>query len=299
MLEHLLAVMAPVFICTAIGVIWVRSGTPYPADFVSRAVMNIGAPCLIVSIVGKVQVDLTAFGQVAGVAALVLVVTLALGSVLLRFLKLNVATYLPPMLFANCGNMGLPICLFAFGEQGLALALGYFLLLMVAHFTLGVVIVSSEGGEARQRLKAFLVQPMFYAMAIAMIMLFSGWRFPLWLSNTVNLLGGFTIPLMMITLGVSLSSLKLSLWRRSLGISAGRVLGGFSIAWLACEWLALEGAVRGVVLLQAAMPAAVFNYLFAHRYKRNPEEVAGVVVMSTLLAFACLPLVVSLVHKLP
>jgi predicted permease len=57
--------------------------------------------------------------------------------------------------------------------------------------------------------------------------------------------------------------------------------------------LQLDGVARGVLVLQCAMPAAVFNYLFAQRYARAPEEVASIVVVSTLLAFAGLPVLLG------
>jgi hypothetical protein len=55
--------------------------------------------------------------------------------------------------------------------------------------------------------------------------------------------------------------------------------------------LGLEGAARGVLIIQSAMPAAVFNYLWAQHYGRDAAAVAGVVVLSTALAFVLLPLV--------
>lgn len=293
MLTELFAVIAPILICASIGVVWARSDTPYPAEFVTRAVMNIGAPCLMVSAFGQVDVDAQALARVAGVACVVMLTLMALGLILIRFWRLSVPTYLPPLLFPNNGNMGLPLCLFAFGEQGLAMALGYFLIMMVSHITLGIFIVSSASGAIMARLKEMARQPILYAGAIALLMLVTGWRLPKWLDNTVGLLAGFTIPLMLITLGVSLASLKISGLQRGLVFSLLRVGGGFTIAWFACEWLALEGVARGVALLQASMPVAVFNYLFAHRYRRNPEEVAGMVVVSTLLAFAVSPFLLS------
>lgn len=58
---------------------------------------------------------------------------------------------------------------------------------------------------------------------------------------------------------------------------------------LVVELLALEGVARGVVLIQSAMPVAVFNYLFAERFNRQPEAVAGMVVVSTTLSFFTIP----------
>ena len=50
--------------------------------------------------------------------------------------------------------------------------------------------------------------------------------------------------------------------------------------------MGLEGTMRGVTILQSAMPVAVFNYLWALRYDNSPEEVAAMVLgYSTVLAF--------------
>jgi len=61
------------------------------------------------------------------------------------------------------------------------------------------------------------------------------------------------------------------------------------VGLLVVSMLDLSGTEKGVVLLQASMPVAVFNYLFAERYQRAPEAVAGMVVMSTLLSFITIP----------
>ena len=74
-----------------------------------------------------------------------------------------------------------------------------------------------------------------------------------------------------------------------------RVIGGFGLAILVAGWFGLQGVERGVLVLQLSMPVAVFNYLLALRYQREPGEVAGMVVMSTLLAFALLPFIVGFV----
>jgi predicted permease len=123
----------------------------------------------------------------------------------------------------------------------------------------------------------------------------TGWSLPAWLSNTTGILGGATIPLMLITLGVSLAQLKVARWRHSLLFSLLRVLGGFGLAVLVAGLFGLQGIERGVLILQFSMPVAVFNYLLALRYEREPGEVAGMVVLSTLLAFVLLPFIVSFV----
>lgn len=293
MLSELFAIISPVLICAGIGFYWAKSGTEYPSEFISRVVMNVGAPCLILSSLFNIDADFSQLGYVAEAAVLVVVAMLLLGLVAVRLLKLDGATYLPPLIFANTGNMGLSIAFFTFGDAGLALAVCYFVTTVFLHFTLGVFLVSGGQGHWSDQLKELLRQPILYAMLLGMFMLFGDVASPKWLSNTVGLIGGLTIPLMLITLGVSLASLQLDSLQRSVLFSALRVLGGLAVGWLICDLLNLTGVTRGVILLQASMPVAVFNYLFAHKYKRNAEEVAGTVIVSTLMAFMLLPFLVA------
>ena len=292
MLSELFAILAPIVISVLIGFIWGRSGTAYPADFVSRIVMYVGTPCLIISVMSKVEVDAAVMGEVMLATAVAMAAMGVLGWIMLRSFKLDIPTYLPPLIFPNNGNMGLPLCLFAFGQLGLALALGSFMVMMIATFTVGLLLVS-EGGWG-DRFKDMARQPVIHSMIIALAMLVTGTHLPRWIDNTVTLIGGFAIPLMTITLGVSLATLKIGTWGRSFGFSIARIFGGLALGWLSCWLLSVEGVSRAVVLLQSAMPVAVFNYLLALRYNRNPQEIAAMVVISTLVAFVTLPFLLAM-----
>ena len=228
--------------------------------------------------------------EIAGAAVLILLVMLAFGTVLIRTMRLQTTTFLPPLLFGNIGNMGLPLCLFAFGETGLALGLTVFLAIYTLQMSLGIMLVAGRGNIA-----GLLKQPVLWATAISLFMVSSGQSLPAWLDNTTSLLGGFTIPLMLITLGVSLADLKVSEWKHSLLFSVLRVVGGFGLGLFVAYLFGLEGVERGVLILQSSMPVAVFNYLLALRYQREPGEVAGMVVLSTVLSFILLPFIVSFV----
>jgi malate permease and related proteins len=285
MFNELLAILAPIIIATTIGFTWGKLGVDFPTDFVSRIVMFVGTPCLIIGVMAKVEVEPKVMGQVAIASALVMLLMALLGYWVLRWRKLDMPTYLPSLLFPNNGNMGLPLCLFAFGQTGLALALGSFMVMMVATFTLGLVLMSSAKGGWLGRMASVAQQPVIYAMALAVVLLIADISLPRWLGNTLDLLGGIAIPLMTIALGVSLATLKVSRWRRSLVFSLARIGGGL----LVCQLMGLTGVSRNVVLLQSAMPVAVFNYLLALRYDHHPDEVAAMVLISTLMAFLGLP----------
>lgn len=289
MLSELLAILAPIMVSVGAGFVWGKTGTDFPADFISRIVMNIGTPCLIISVMASVEVQPQVMGQVALATAITMTAMGLFGWALLRWMKLEIATYLPPLVFPNNGNMGLPLCLFAYGQTGLALALGSFMVMMIATFTVGLLIVTTSDGGIFKRLQAIARQPVIYSMAIAVLLLVTGTELPRWISNTLDLLGGIAIPLMTIALGVSLATLKINFWQRSLFFSLVRVGGGLLFGFIVCELMGLTGVSRNVVLLQSAMPIAVFNYLLALRYDRNPQEVAAMVLVSTLVAFIGLP----------
>jgi predicted permease len=287
---QIFTVLFPVILCAFLGALWARSGQRYDSDFVSRLVLNIGAPALILSTLSQVAIDPSLFANIAIACVLVSLTMALLGFVIPRLLGDDVRTYLPSFVFPNVGNMGLPVCMFAFGEQGLALALIFFMVLSVAHFPVGILMA---GGREAGGLMGIIKMPILYAIALAVLLMMSGAVLPGFLNNAVSLIGAMTIPLMLITLGVSLYSLKVSGWGKALLYSLIRILGGLSAGLLVVWWLDIEGVARSVVLIQSSMPVAVFNYLFAVRFDRQPDAVAGLVVVSTLLSFVSLPILLS------
>jgi predicted permease len=155
----------------------------------------------------------------------------------------------------------------------------------VIQFSLGLAVVSGEGLSWR-----LLRHPILISVVVAVVMVVFQIRLPTWLQNSVALIGDLTIPMMLITLGVSLSQLRVRDAGGGLVFAAARLLLGFGVAWLVCELAGVEGVLRGVILIQSTMPVAVFNYLLAQTYRQGPETVAAMVVFSTLLSFLTLPI---------
>lgn len=285
LIAQLGAIVAPIFIAAGLGYGWARSGRRYEGEFVRRLVLYIGTPCLIISTIGRAEVDTAALAVIGLACWLVLVLTVSVFGLLLRAIQLDTRVFLPPMVFGNAGNMGLPLALFAFGQEGLALALGFFVANTLAHFTFGIYLTAG-----RVMVGEMLRTPILHAALIAAIVQVFDLSLPGWLDNTLDLLGGITIPLMLITLGVSLASIRVGTLGRTTVLAILRLTGGAAAGWLVATLLGLEDVARAVVILQAAMPAAVFNYLLAQQYRRSPEDVAGLIVISTVLSFASLPL---------
>lgn len=285
MLGDLFAIIAPVFICAGIGFIWGKQGRHYDTDFVTALMTNIGTPCLVFYTLTSANLDLDAFGAMAFYTFLVIAVSALLSAVILKMIGSDIRSFMPAMMFSNCGNMGLPLCLLAFGEPGLVLAIVFFTVSAIGQFTLGMMIPSGL-----LSFKALIRIPILYAVFAAVVFVVLKIETPAVIANTTQILGGMTIPMMLITLGVSLARLRLGALPRATALSVLRLVLGFAVGVGISAALGLEGMERGILILQSSMPVAVFNYLFAQRYNRSPEEVAGLVFISTAISFATLPI---------
>ena len=285
MLSQLSAVVLPVLLVAGIGFTWARIGRRFDSVFITDLATNIGTPCLVAHSLTSLEIDPSLLAEM-GIAVLTAVAGfLTLGFIVLRVLKLSINSYLPALTFPNTGNMGLPLALFAFGEQGLALAVVYFSCTVTLQFTLGISL--SAGNLSLSRL---VRTPTIYAVLISIILLALGIKLPAWIDNTIGVLGGITIPMMLLTLGVSLAQLKVNALGRNLLLSCVRLAGGFLIALAVAYLYDLPPRAAGVLIIQSAMPVAVFNFLFAQYYGRAHADVAAMVVISTALSFITLPL---------
>jgi len=285
MYSQIFSVIAPILFISLLGYFWSVFKLPYDGKFISSIVMNVGTPCLIVATMASAHVDKQ---QILHIGMLTIVGLLLLGFfsiILLQLTHFSWRTYVPSLVFANTGNMGIPIAFFAFGAEGMALSLVYFMVTSLFHFSVGVAIV---GG--RHPLETLVKSPVFYATAIALLIVFTDSQIPKSVFDSMKLLGDMAIPLMIFSLGVSLHSLQLGDINKSVFFALMRLIIGAAVGLLICEWFDLSGVVKGVVLIQAAMPSAVFNYLLALTYHQQEEAVAGVVVFSTLISFVTLPI---------
>jgi predicted permease len=291
-LEQLAAVLAPTLVATAIGWAWGRFGPGLQRDALTELIMRIGAPCLAFHGLISAHVAPLAMLRMAGVTALSLACFGALGAAALSAARLPLRTFLAPVVFANTGNMGLPLSLFAFGEPGLALALCVYAVAAVTQYSIGIALWSGE-----LSVQSMLRTPLTVAVLLAVAVIASGWSVPTWIANTTQLLGSFAVPLMLLNLGVAISELQVTRLRRTAGIALLRLGLGVSVGFALAALLDLDRVARGVLVVQCSMPIAVFNYLLAQRYGRSPDEVAAAIVLSTLLSFALLPAL--LLHLLP
>jgi len=287
---ELFTVLAPAFLTAAAGFAWAKRRLAFDHAFITTLIASIGSPCLIFSTFLHADVDPAALGIVALAMGVCVLAFAGIGSLGLKLLGLPIRVHLPTLINPNTGNMGLPVSYFAFGQEGLAFAVAIFAMLNIVTFTLNVWIASGRATPLES-----LKQPPIWAVFVAAIVLAAGLDVPRWIDNTATLIGGMAVPLMLLALGVSIAELQVAHLRRSLGLGLWRIAMGFGVSVAVAEAFGLGGVSRGVLILQASMPSAVFTFLFAQIYDQRPAEVAGTIVMSTLLSVATLPLVLYFV----
>ena len=288
MLAELLSIVAPIYIAIGLGYGWARLGRRWDTELVTELIMTIGAPCLVFSSLVGLEVEPAAMLEMVGAALAAFAALGVLGAIVLRCFRLSLRSFLGPIVFPNAGNMGLPVCLFAFGTEGLALAICFYAVAAFIQFTAGLWLWSGRVSGLQ-----LLQTPLTWATVIAAVVLAADVPVPHALLRVSELLGGFTIPLMQLSLGVSLASLASAAMPRTIALALLRLGLGLAVGAGVAEALGLEGVARGVLILDCTMPVAVLNYLLAERYQRSPADVASLVVVSTLLSLVTLPLILA------
>lgn len=283
-----LEIVAPVFLLAAIGFGWVKLGFEYRINFVTQLATTLAVPCLIFTSLMQTQIDpaaLTALSLATIVAYLGVTVVAAL---LVWGARFNRRTYLSPMIFGNTGNLGLPLALFAFGEEGLSYAVVVFAIMAIWTFTFGIWLVAGAGSFGK-----VLREPLVWATLLGGLFLWQDWQTPTFLTNTLELIGQMAIPLMLITLGVAVARLNPRGIGRAVVFSLVKLALCTGVAWVAAVAFDLNHIAFGVLILQVATPVAVTSYLLAEKYGADAQAVAGLVVVSTLISVGALPLLLA------
>jgi predicted permease len=283
-----LEIVAPVFILAAIGFAWVKLGFEYRIQFVTRLAMTLAVPCLIfVALVNSTldpsaltAVTLASLVAYAGVSAIVLLLCWGM--------KLNVSTFVAPLVFGNTGNLGLPLALFAFGEVGLEFAVVVFAVMAILSFTVGIWFVAGAGSFNK-----VLREPLVWATVLGALFLWQEWTLPTFANNTLELIGQMAIPLMLITLGVAVARLSPGGFGLAIVLSVLKLAVCVGCAWFAADLFALGKVATGILVLQVATPVAVTSYMLAEKYGADAQSVAGLVVVSTVMSIGALPLLLA------
>ncbi len=287
MIFEILSVLGPIFIITLIGYLLGRSRVELHPETLSSTVILIATPAMIFSALVSVNVSRDILLTMAVAAVLCVFVSGLIGFCILKLTGLPMRTFLPSLMLPNSGNIGLPLVFLAFGQDGLTLGVSYFFVIALLQHSVGFSIASGSYNFAY-----ILRQPLLYAVASVLLVTSLSITVPEMVMSTAKILSGMMIPAMLILLGTSLATLTVSDLKPALIIAFGRLGAGLLSALIVIWLVSLDGIAAGAVFLMATMSPAIVNHVFAHRYRRHPEQVAGAVMVSTVLTFLCLPVLV-------
>jgi predicted permease len=285
----LIDVIAPVFFVIGIGYYLGKKNPNINTDFITTFAGNVGTPAMIFYTITTTGVTLSVFTEYFIYALVIIGGFSIVGFIVLFLLKKDFISELPPLILPNTGNMGIPICLFAYGTAGLGVASAIASVVILLHFTLGVLLAKKSFS-----LEILIKNMPIYGIIVSIIFLYFEWDVPGYLENTTFLLTYATIFLVLMSLGIALSRLKVVSWTHASILGAVRVIIGPVIGLSLIKFLDLDGFAAGVLLIQSCMPSAVLTYLVGSMYseKKVVDSVASVIVTSTVMSFITIPIVV-------
>ena len=290
----LIDVIVPVFFVIGIGYYLGKKNPEINTDFITTFAGNVGTPAMIFYTITTTGVTLSVFTEYFIYALIIIGGFSFVGIIFLLLLKKDFISELPPLILPNTGNMGIPICLFAYGTAGLGVASAIASVIILLHFTLGVLLAKKSFSFE------ILIKNMpIYGIIVSVIFLYFEWDVPGYLENTTFLLTYATIFLVLMSLGIALSRLKVVSWTHASILGAVRVIIGPLIGFGLIKFLNLNGFAAGVLLIQSCMPSAVLTYLVGSMYSERKvvDSVASVIVTSTVMSFITIPIVVFISLK--
>ena len=291
---RLFEVIFPVFFVVGIGYYIGKKNPKIDTSFITNFGANIGSPAIVIYSVTTTGLTFQIFVNYFSYYFLAILGFAIIGIVFLSILKKDIIMELPPFILPNTGNMGLPICLFAYGSQGLGIAGAIAALIILFHFTLGVFLASKKFD-----ISIILKSPAFYAVIISVLIIYFKIQIPNFIVNTTMLLMYATIFLILMSLGIALTRLKVFSFNKALISSIARVFLGPLVGILIIYTFNLSGVAAGVLLIQCSMPSAILNYLVGSIYspKKVVDNIASMIVVSTVLSFITIPIVVLISLK--
>ncbi len=274
----IIEILFPVFILVVVGYLYGRRYRPN-LQAVNQLMLFVFVPALVFDVMSRRNFQVVEYQWLALAGVIVV-----LGSGIIawpagRALGYPQRAFLPTMMFNNCGNLGLPLALLAFGEKGLEGAVILFLVSNLLHFTLGTWIF---GGIISW--KGLLLNPVKIATVAGLGVNFLQVRLPDFILLPISMLGQIVIPFMLISLGVRMLSVKRADLGRGIVGSVVRPLSGLVPAMAAVWMLPLDVAQVSLLILFATLPPAVLNFLFAEQYQQDPELVASLVLVGNAMA---------------
>ena len=290
----LVDVIVPVFALIGVGYYLGKKNPNYDTKFITYFAAKFGSPGIAFYAITSTDISFSLFFDYFFYTLLAIIGFTIIGLIVLTVQKKDYISELPPLILPNCGNMGLPICLFAYGKLGLGVASAISAVVIISHFTIGIFLASKKIS-----FKVFLESIPVYAVLVAVIFLYFNVKPPKFIENTAFLLAYSTIALILMSLGIALTKLKVFSLKNSIISTFARLILGPLVALALIYFFDLMGVPAGVLFIQCSMPSAILTYLIGSMYssKKVVNSIASTIVVSTVVSFLTIPIIVFIALK--
>lgn len=285
MVEQVIGIVFPVFAIVLVGYVYGRWHRPDLAA-VNRINIDVFVPALIFAVLAGKPIDLADYQWLLLGGAFVVLMSGVLVWPLVRLMGWQSKTFIPPVMFTNSGNMGLPLVLFAFGEQALPAAVLLFIVENTLHFTVGMKMMD----RSASMLQIFRM-PMLLATIAGIAVSVLGVTVPPAIYRPIDMIGQIAIPFMLFALGVRLVSVELRDWKIGMVSAIVTPATGLLLAAIYMMWIDLPAQQVSLLILFGALPPAVLNFMVAEKYQQEPSTVASIVMLGNLGSVVVIPTV--------
>ncbi len=288
MLLRIVSILFPLFAITAIGFLVGRRARP-DLSHANKLNMDVFVPALVFGALANKSFHIAEYLPLLGATFVAVVGSGLLAWGVAKICGVAPRTFVPPMMFNNCGNLGLPLAVLAFGDAALAPAVVMFMVSNLLHFTFGAWLLDHNIKLLGVwRVPSVIATLAGLAVGIAGIEL---WE-PAMLA--IKMLGDISIPMMLFALGVRISESRISALGLGVAGALARPAIGLVLSALLIWLVPLPAREQALLLVFGALPPAVLNYMFAERYNQEPEKVASMVLIGNVLAVLFLPLALAI-----
>ncbi len=283
MIIQIFSIIFPVVAIVLVGYFYASKYQPN-MDTANNINMNIFLPALMFSVLSKESFQIQNYQMLALSGVLVVLGSGVIAWIVAKALNINIKTFVPPMMFNNTGNVGLPIAVLAFGEIALGAAVVLFAIEMLLHFTFGAYILSKNTNFI-----SIFKSPILIATLLGLFVNLVDLQFWLPMTQMLDLLGDAAIPLLLFTLGTRLIGINYSDWKLGALGSILCPLSGVIVMLLIIQFVELEHLHYQQLILFAVLPPAVLNHMMAEKYNQQPETVASIVMIGNVGSLIVLP----------
>ena len=284
-------IVFPIFAIVTAGLVYARKYKP-DMTLPNRLNMDVFIPCLLFIVVYEKAGISGLFGHLALAISLVIFLSGAIAFIAASLCAIEAKTLVPPIMFGNAGNLGLPLVVLSFGETALSTAVICFVVCNFFH----IMIVNVWLKKNTNIFKVFLT-PMIITVVLAIMLSVLEINVPDTVLAPIRMLGNICVPLMLFALGVRLIDMKLSEWKTGMLAALLAPIVGVVIVFLIMPFIELTKLEQGVLFLFGVLPPAVLNFMFAEHYEQEPSKVAAMVLFGNAFSIISIPL--ALVYVLP